>query len=245
MNDAGGAGGGRRPAVTSGAGDTRTPALTSRRRRSPARTGRRPGAADTRGRILLAARAAFGQSGYEATTIRKVAAAAGVDPALVHHYFGTKQQLFGAAMQFPVDLEAVVPGLLAGPSTGLGERVVRFWLGLWDDPASRPVVLALLRSAATDPVAAAMLRQVLTDGPLHAMATAIDLPEARLRAALVGSQLVGLAMARAVVAVEPLASASSETLVRAVAPTVQRYLTGTLELGEPQGRDAQGRERSG
>ncbi|MDA8238506.1 MAG: TetR family transcriptional regulator [Chloroflexi bacterium] len=195
----------------------------------PARTGRRPGAPATRDRILEAARAAFGEAGFEGTTIRGVAARALVDPALVHHYFGSKQQLFVAAMELPVDFGAIAPRLLEGPPEELGERIARFVLDLWDAPWTRPLMLGLLRSAATDPVAAAMLRRVLAEGPFAAMARASDRPDADLRAALVGSQLVGLAMARYIVAVEPLASAPREVVARALGPTLQRYLVGELD----------------
>jgi AcrR family transcriptional regulator len=205
------------------------------------RSGRRRGASGTRERILDAARTAFGEAGFDGATIRAIAARAGVDPALVHHYFGTKQRLFVAAMELPVDVEAVVPRLLAGDPAGVGGRIVRFVLDLWDQPQTRPVMLGVLRSAASDPVAAGLLRALLAEGPFAAMARAIlaeepyrtlagpvEPAEADLRATLVGSQLVGLAVARYIVAVEPLASASREAVAAAVGPTVQRYLLGDL-----------------
>jgi len=197
-------------------------------RTSPRRTGRRPGSGDTRSRVLQAARTSFGDRGFDGATIRDVAAQAGVDPALVHHYFGSKQQLFLAAMEFPLDLPTMVPRLLDGPRDELGERFVRLVLELWETPAVRPLLLGVVRSATTDPVAAAMLRQLLAEGPFLALARAIDQPDAALRATLAGSQLIGLALARYVVAVEPLASAPPEVLVRALAPTLQRYFTGDL-----------------
>jgi AcrR family transcriptional regulator len=192
------------------------------------RVGRRPGSSDTRERILGAARVSFGERGLEATTIRDVARRAEVDPALVHHYFGSKQRLFVAAMALPVDFGTVVPQLLEGPPDELGERFVRFLLDLWETPAMRPLMLGIIRSATTDPVAGAMLRRDLAGGPLLALARAIDRPDAPLRAALAGSQLVGLMMARYVVGVEPLASAPRETIVRSIGPTIQRYLTRDL-----------------
>lgn len=192
------------------------------------RSGRRPGSADTRGRILAAARASFGERGFEGATIRDVAARADVDPALVHHYFGSKQQLFVAAMEFPPEIQAAIPELLAGPQDDLGERIVRVILDLWDSPSVRPLLTGLLRSATTDPVAAAMLRRLLTEGPFLALASAIDRPDAELRAVLVGTQLIGLAMARYVMVVEPLASASPDQLARFAGPTIQRYLAGDL-----------------
>jgi AcrR family transcriptional regulator len=184
--------------------------------------------------VLQAARTSFGDRGFDGATIRDVAARAGVDPALVHHYFGSKQQLFLAAMEFPLDLPTMVPRLLDGPRDELGERFVRLVLELWETPAVRPLLLGVVRSATTDPVAAAMLRQLLAEGPFLALARTIDQPDAALRATLAGSQLIGLALARYVVAVEPLASAPPEVLVRALAPTLQRYLTGDLaDAGRP------------
>jgi len=206
--------------------------LSGAARQPPVRTGRRPGSGDTRAQVLLSARTSFGELGFDGTTIRHVAARAGVDPALVHHYFGSKQQLFVAAMELPLDLPATVPRLLEGPRDQLGERFVRYLLELWETNAFRPLLLGVVRSATTDPIAAAMLRQLLAEGPFLVLARAIDQPDAAFRATLAGSQLIGLALARYVVAVEPLASAPPEVLVRALAPTVQRYLAGDLTGAE-------------
>ena len=175
------------------------------------------------------ARTSFGERGFDGATIRDIALRAGVDPALVHHYFGSKQQLFVAAMELPFDLALMVSRLLDGPGDELGERFVRLILELWEAPANRSLLLGVVRSASTDPVAAAMLRRLLAEGPFLALARAIDRPDATFRATLAGSQLIGLAMARYVVAVEPLASMSTEVLVRAMGPTMQRYLVGDLK----------------
>ena len=175
--------------------------------------------------------------------MRRIAARAAVDPALIHHYFGSKQQLFVAAMELPVDLDEAVPGLLAGPPDQLGYRIVRFVLELWEAPRTRPLMLGVVRSAASDPVAAELLRRILAEGPFAAIARATDRPAADLRATLVGSQLVGLAMARYVVGVEPLASASLETVALAVGPTIQRYLEG--DLGDEEPASAEGRRAMG
>lgn len=196
------------------------------------RRGRRPGASDTRSRVLLAARTAFGERGFEGATIRDIASRAGVDPALVHHYFGSKQQLFVAAMELPFDVPVMIARVLDGPRDELGDRFVRFILELWEVPANRSLLLGVVRSASADPVAAGMLRRLLAEGPFLALARALDRPDATLRATLAGSQLIGLAMARYVVAVEPLASASTDLLVCALGPTVQRYLAGDLTDGE-------------
>ena len=198
----------------------------------PTRRGRRPGGEDTRARIVDAARSAFGERGYEGASIRDVATRAGVDPALVHHYFGTKQRLFVAAMEFPVDVATVVPRLLAEGEDGVGERFVRFVVEQWDRPDVHPTLLGVVRSAATDPVAAGMLRSLLTDGPLRALAGAIHQADADARVALAGSQLVGLAMARYIVRLEPLASMTSAEGAADVGPVGERYLYGRREVAE-------------
>jgi AcrR family transcriptional regulator len=194
------------------------------------RTGRRAGAADTRGEILTAARHVFGELGFDGTTVRAVAARAGVDPALVHHYFGTKQALFLAAMELPIDFNALIERVMSGPRQAIGERLVRESLELWEDPATRPLFLGIIRSATTDPVAAGMLRRLLTEGPLLALTRTSGRPDAALRATMAASQIVGLAMARYVIGVEPLASASADQVARAIGPTIQRYLVGDLQI---------------
>ncbi len=190
--------------------------------------GRRPGNADTRQQVLDAARECFASSGYDGATIRGIAAKAGVDPALVHHYFGAKSELFAAAMELPIRPRELVPTLIAGGIDDIGERIVRTFLRLWEDPATRGRMMAVLRSAVRYEAAAVMLRTFLTKELLAAVAKGLDVPRGDLRASLVGSQLVGLAMARYVIKVPPLATAPVETLVAAYAPTVQRYLTGPL-----------------
>ncbi|MFC3500395.1 TetR family transcriptional regulator [Micromonospora krabiensis] len=195
------------------------------------RTGRRPGNPDTREAILDAARAAFAERGFDAASIRAIAATAGVDPALVHHYFGSKDQLFLAAMQAPVDPRELLPKVLAGDRDGLGERLVRMFLGVWDSPAGTAGV-ALLRSAVSNEWTARLLREFLTTQVLRRVLDHLDVAPAELplRGSLVASQLIGLAMMRHVIRLEPVASASPETLAATVGPTVQRYLTGDLPV---------------
>src|SRR5713226_5239282 len=189
-----------------------------------ARTGRRPGLGGTRERILAAARSDFGRSGYEGTTIRGIAAQAKVDPALVMHYFDSKDGVFRAAMQFPVDPAEFIPRLLAPGLDGLGERLVRFFVDTWDSPAGSPL-LGLIRSVVGNEEAAAQLREFVTREVLGRLARALELDHPQLRAGLVASQLVGLAMLRYVIKVEPLASASRDEVVAWLGPTLQRYLT--------------------
>jgi AcrR family transcriptional regulator len=198
-----------------------------------ARTGRRPGEPDTRERIADAARRLFAERGFDRTSIRAVAAEAGVDPALVHHYFGTKQRLFLEAVDFPIDAVRSLELLSVDDVDGVGERLVRFALELWDDPVVLPRLLGVLRSAVTDAEAARMLAVLFTrQGPVQ-LVRGLGSDQPDLRAELVGTQLVGLAVARHVLRVEPLASADHETIVAAVGPTMQRYLVGDLRTARP------------
>ena len=193
-----------------------------------ARTGRRPGNSNSREVILDAARAAFGEQGFNDASVRGIAGRAGVDAALVHHFYGTKEQLFAAAMMLPVDLSVAIPALLEGGVGGLGERLVGFFLSTVEAGGEQSALLALMRSAASHERSAAMVREFVSKAVLGPLARSLDKPDPDLRATLVGSQLIGLAMIRYVVRVEPLASADRETVVTAVAPTIQRYLTGEL-----------------
>lgn len=193
-----------------------------------ARTGRRPGISDTRARIAAAARAIFAERGIEGASIRAIGRAAGVDPALVHHQFGSKEALFLQVMDLPVDLAGGVGTLLAGGEEGIGERLATFVLAAWDRPEVRPIMLGVIRSAVTDPQAAALLRELVIARALRPLAAGLGRPDAELRAVLAGSQMVGLLMARFVVGIEPLASLDRDTLASAVGPTLQRYLTEDL-----------------
>jgi AcrR family transcriptional regulator len=193
-----------------------------------ARTGRRPGVSGTREAILGAARRAFAEHGYQHATIRGVADLAGVDPALVHHYFGTKQELFVAAVQLPVNPVEQLMAVLDEDPGQAGRRMVETFLSVWDHAATQNPLLALIRSAVGDEHAAAMLREFITEEVLGQIAHRLGGADARLRATLVGSQIIGLAMARYIVKVEPLASAPPTQVVAAVGPTLQRYLTGDL-----------------
>jgi AcrR family transcriptional regulator len=193
-----------------------------------ARTGRRPGVSGTREAILDAARRAFAEQGYQQATIRGVAELAGVDPALVHHYFGTKQDLFVAAVQLPINPVPQLMAVLADDPERTGQRIVEVFLSVWDHAAERSPLLALIRSAVGDERAAAMLREFITEEVLGQIAHRLGSPDARLRATLVGSQVVGLIMLRYIIRVEPLASAPADQVAAAVGPTLQRYLTGDI-----------------
>ncbi|HEX6970104.1 MAG TPA: TetR family transcriptional regulator [Micromonosporaceae bacterium] len=193
------------------------------------RPGRRPGSPDTREAILTAARQAFAERGFDGASIRAISADAGVDPALVHHYFGTKERLFLAALNFPIDPAELLPEVLAGGRDRVGERLIRAFLKGWDSPA-RVAGVALLRSAMTGDWTARLLREFLVTQILRRVARQLDLDptEAPLRCSLIASQVAGLAVMRYIIKLEPLASAPAEAVVAALAPTLQHYLTGDL-----------------
>lgn len=197
---------------------------------TPRRTGRRGGSPDTRGAILAAARTAFAARGFAHASVRAIAADAGVDPALVHHYFGTKAQLFRAVLDFPVDPAQLLGAVLGGDPDTVGVRLVHTVLGVWDSPAGAAAV-ALLRSALSDQGAARLVQEFLLRqvfGPVRE-ALGIDGPDAALRTGLVVTQVAGLVVLRHLLRWEPVASTSPDALAAAVGPTVQRYLTGEVD----------------
>ena len=189
--------------------------------------GRRPGAPDTRAEVLAAARASFAEKGYRGTTSRAVAAAAGVDPALVHHYFGTKDDLFLAALEMPVDpRELLAPVMAQGPD-GAGERLLRTFLSVWDDPEIQVRLLAVVRSV-LDEDGATLLKEgfiPVVVGPILAQLVK-DRPEVRIP--LVTSQVTGLIVTRYVLALPPMAEMPAEDVVARIGPVLQHYLTGDL-----------------
>ncbi|MCW2621554.1 MAG: transcriptional regulator, TetR family [Frankiales bacterium] len=191
--------------------------------------GRRPGESGTRLAILEAAKHAFGSSGYAATSVRAVARTAGVDPSLVLHFFGSKDGLFEAALELPMDPAVVVAALLDGPRDSLGERVLRTFLGIWDASPGQGPMLAMLRGAVSHEDSAAKLRELLLRVILLPLATGTGAgSDAERRAALLASQIVGLALVRYVLRVEPVASASADALGPLIGPTLQRYLVEPL-----------------
>jgi AcrR family transcriptional regulator len=189
-----------------------------------ARTGRRPGTGGTREKILRAARAKFARAGYDGATIRGIATAARVDPKLVLHYFESKEGVFSAAMEFPFDPEAAIPALLEPGLDGLGERLARFFIEVWDSPAGVRAQ-AMIRSMVSSDKAAALMRDFVSREILARLAQSLKLDRPQVRASLAASQLVGIAMLRYVVRVEPLASASPDRVAAWIGPTLQRYFT--------------------
>jgi AcrR family transcriptional regulator len=199
------------------------------------RTGRRPGKQDTREAILQAARDAFAGRGYDQASIRAIATSAGVDPALVHHYFGTKEQLFLATVEAPIDPGSLVSAVLAGDDEDLPERLVRQFLAVWDHPVTGAAAVALIRNGLQHDWSARMLREFLTSQILRRVLRHLkaDPAEAPLRVSLVASQMMGLAMVRYVVKLPPLAEADRETVVAALAPNIRRYLLEPLPRRDP------------
>lgn len=192
------------------------------------RSGRRPGDAQTRAAILTAARDRFGAAGYDATTVRGVAADAGVDPALVLYFFGSKDGLFAASVQWPFDPATVLPAVIGDRRAGVGERLVALMLDTWDAAEGRNLVIAQLRAAMSQESAARQLRTFLESEILGPLTTALRCDQPELRASLVAAQLVGLGIARHVLAFEPLASMVRDDVVALVGPQVQRALTHRL-----------------
>ena len=198
------------------------------------RTGRRrarggePAGPSTREAILASARREFAAGGFERATIRRIAAGAGVDPALVHHYFGTKDDLLIEAIRLPVLPDVMLERMTRDDPGRVGEAVARLFFSVWERPESRPIMLGLLRSAMTHERAAEMLRDTVTRRLLRPVAGVLGKERAELRAGLAATQLIGLALARYVVGLGPIAEASVDDLVAAAAPTIQRYLTGDL-----------------
>jgi AcrR family transcriptional regulator len=188
------------------------------------RTGRRSGTPDTREAILTAARRRFATRGYDVTSLRGIAAEAKVDPALVIHYFGTKEGLFVAATGLPAGLSALLGSLAALPEDDRVPALVRGYLHIVDSDQSRNAILALVRSAVSNDQAAAMMREFLTAELLPVIAGLTGRQDARLRASLVAAQLMGIAMVRHVIRAEPLARASPDEIVTLVTPAIDQYL---------------------
>jgi AcrR family transcriptional regulator len=191
-------------------------------------SGRRPGDSGTREAILAAARHQFAERGFDRATIRAIAAEAAVDPALVSYFFGSKHALFAAAVELPFDPAAVVPQIFGGDPDRIGERFVRFMLSVFENPTARERITGVIRAAASEPQAAMMIRELITSQVMNRIAEQLDAEDADLRATLVGSQVIGLVMARYVVGVEPIASLPAERVAKAIAPTLQRYFTEPL-----------------
>jgi AcrR family transcriptional regulator len=191
-------------------------------------TGRRKGGSDTRVLIEAAARRQFAELGYERTSLRQVALEAGVDPALVSHFYGTKQQLFRAVVQLTFEPAEAMAAIITGAPEQAGLRLAHFVVDLLEREPTRARVVSVIRAALTEPEAVGLVRDVLTRQVLLPIAQHLDAGDAEFRASLVMSQIVGLIMARYIAALEPLATRAPAEVIAALAPTLQRYLTGDL-----------------
>jgi AcrR family transcriptional regulator len=191
------------------------------------RSGRRPGPSTTREAITRAARGQFSELGYDRTTIRGVAREAGVDPALVLRFYGSKDALFREVMALPPAAAEALERIADGPRETIGRRLSELIVGLLENPETRGIVLGRIRSASSHPEAAALVRETVTRD-LRRLTDAVSDDEPDVRAVLAGTHVVGLALARYVVRVEPLASMPAADVVDYAAPTFQRYLVGPL-----------------
>ncbi|EWS99753.1 TetR family transcriptional regulator [Intrasporangium oryzae NRRL B-24470] len=190
------------------------------------RTGPRADRTDARGDILSSARELFSARGFRGTTMRAVAEGAGVDVALVPYYFGNKEGLFAATLELPVDPRAKLDAAFAEGVDGAGVRIARAVVGVFDDETVGPTMIGLVRSAMTDGTAHEAVRDFLVNVIVEGYAIHLDGPDARERAALAAAQIIGLAVARYVLRIEPLASMSVDEVVAYVGPALQRCLDG-------------------
>ncbi len=196
---------------------------------SARRSGRRAGRTETRARILKSARKLFARRGFDGASLRAVAGNAGVDPALVVHFFGSKAELFAATLTLPFELSELEL-LLRGERATMGRRIAEFYLQrIFHERAD--TVLSLLRSSVTNPDAAATLRRTIESTAVALFEQVFRGADAKLRAELVASHMIGVFLARYILRIEPLASLDEERLIEIVAPALQRYLTAPLKRG--------------
>ena len=191
------------------------------------RTGRRSGATQTRDQIAAAARTQFADVGFERATFRSIAAAAAVDPSLIVHFYGSKEDLFREVMQLPEAVSDALVRIAEAPREQVGRRFAELIIGVLENPATRPIVLGRIRCASSHPIAAALVRETVTRD-LARLTGAIGADRPDERAVLVGAHVVGIALARYIVLLEPLASLPVPAVVDLVAPTFQGYLAGPL-----------------
>lgn len=192
------------------------------------RRGRRPGPGTTRDDIVVAARHAFAERGFEGATIRSIASDAGVDPATIYHFFANKDELLAAAVQLPMDPASMLGSVGAGDASETARRILATVLEVWDDELVREQLVALVRVATTRHDVGAVAQQMFEQQIISAIAALIDLPDARLRAGLIASQIAGLLLLRHVMGVAPIATMNADDVVASMAPTVERYLAGDL-----------------
>ena len=188
--------------------------------------GRRPGGSDTKAAIEAAARRLFSELGYPRTTMRAIAADAGVDPRLITHFFGSKQQLFVAVVELPFDPETTFNALMSGGSEGAGRRFAEFVLGMHDNPQARSIFTGIIRAAASEEAAAAQIRELITTRMLAPLIRNVGGEDPELRAEMLGSQVVGLTFARFIVGVPALQDPDRDRLVAYLSRVFDVYLRG-------------------
>jgi AcrR family transcriptional regulator len=186
--------------------------------------GRRPGGPDTRAAIVDAARSSFAAKGYDKASLRGIARDAGVDPALVHHYFDGKAALFAETMAVPVNPSELIERVLDGDRDRLGWRLVDTFLTVWEPPEQREALVALVRSSMTSEDAARMMREFLGREVFGRIATSTGAADPQLSGSLAASQMIGLVIARYVVRVPGVATASRAQLIERLGPVLQGYL---------------------
>ncbi|WP_414675431.1 TetR/AcrR family transcriptional regulator [Lentzea sp.] len=192
------------------------------------RRGRRAAGEDTRSALVAAAREVFVEKGYDGATVRAIAAKAGVDAAMVNHWFGGKEGLFAqSVLQLPFDPSEILKRLLDGPADEAGERIVRTFVTVWD-ATSGGTFAALIRSVTSQPEVANALKSFFVNAIFKNVLAEFGAEQRELRASLCATQMVGLGIVRYVVHFEPLASVDVDTVVRTIGPNLQRYLTGDL-----------------
>ncbi|MFI9510491.1 TetR family transcriptional regulator [Nocardia sp. NPDC052566] len=187
--------------------------------------GRRPGKTETRNVLIETARRMFAATGYDKTSVRDIAAEAGVDPALIRHYFGNKAELFRATMGWPFEPAQIAARIIDGDPAAIGDRLTRVFFEAWAHPESRAPLLAILRGAATHAESATLVREFIQGRVYDQLAQALPGPDSALRIDLAMAQLLGIAYLRYILEVEPIASASLDELTTRIAPVIRTHLT--------------------
>ncbi len=192
------------------------------------KVGRRPGESGTKDLIAAAARRQFGARGYDRATIRSIADEAGVDPALVTHFFGPKQHLFEQVVDLPFDPDALIASIVDGPIDERGKRLARFVVNLLKDPSYGTAFTAQIRAASGEPLAADLFRERLASRVFGPLARRLGMDRAELRAAITATQTIGLVMGRHIIKIDALTALTDDEIVALIGPTLQRYLAEPL-----------------
>ncbi len=192
-------------------------------------SGRRPGPTTTKWAIEDSARKLFAELGYDRTSVRQVARCAGVDPGLVTYFFRSKWELFLAVVELPVDPAVLIDSVVSGDQATAGLRLATAMIDILDDEVRRRPMVGMMRAAMSEPEAAKLVREFLTRNVVQPLAERLGADDAAYRASLCMSQIVGLTVARYIIALEPMASYPRERVAADLAATLQRYLLGQLQ----------------